>query len=228
MSPRPRTVTDDALIFATTKTMARLGPVKLTLAEVAKDAGVSAATLVQRFGSKRALLLAVSGAAARGTDQCFAALRAADRSPLDAVIDGATMMAEMTESPEELANSLAFLQIDVSDPDFRKPMVEMSRKTIDGYAQLLDEAVAAGELKPCDTRALARAVTAVAGGSIINWAVFRKGTAQAWVRADVETLLAPYRVTSPGSSRSRRSADHPAPRRRGAGTSRRAGSGTRR
>jgi AcrR family transcriptional regulator len=228
MCPRPRTVTDEDLIFATTKTMARLGPMKLTLAEVAKDAGVSAATLVQRFGSKRALLLAVSAAAARGTDECFAALRKDGRSPLDAVIDGASMLAEMTNSPEELGNSLAFLQIDVTDPEFRRPMLEMSRKTIDGYAALLEEAVAAGELKSCDTRALARAVTAVAGGSIINWAVFRTGSAVDYVRTDVETLLAPYRVTSPGSSRSRRSAARRAPRTRGGGTSPRAGSGRRR
>jgi AcrR family transcriptional regulator len=228
MSPRPRTISDEALLSATTKTMGRLGPVKLTLAEVAKDAGVSAATLVQRFGSKRALLLAVAASAADGIDECFAGSRADGQSPLEAVIDGAITFARMTKSPEELANSLAFLQIDVSDPDFRKPMLEVSRKTLEGYAALLDEAVKGGELRPCDTRALARAVSAVSGGSIINWAVFRKGTAADYVRADVETLLVPYRVTSPGSSRSRRSADHPAPRRRGAGTNPRAGSGTRR
>ena len=31
-----------------------------------------------------------------------------------------------------MANTLAFLQIDVSDPDFRRPMVEMSRKILKG------------------------------------------------------------------------------------------------
>jgi len=40
--------------------MGELGPAKLTLARVAKAAGLSPATLVQRFGSKRALLLALA------------------------------------------------------------------------------------------------------------------------------------------------------------------------
>ena len=59
MAGRPRTVSDEDLINATLRLMSRLGPVKLTLAEVAKEAGVTAATLVQRFGSKRALMLKI-------------------------------------------------------------------------------------------------------------------------------------------------------------------------
>lgn len=49
------------------------------------------------------------------------------------------------------------------------------------------------ELRACDTKQLARTINAVVGGSLIAWAVFRKGTAVAWVRADVEAVLAPYR-----------------------------------
>ena len=33
----------------------------------------------------------------------------------------------------------------------------------------------------------------MAGGSLIGWAVFREGTAESWVRGDLETLLAAYR-----------------------------------
>jgi len=40
---------------------------------------------------------------------------------------------------------------------------------------------------------MARAINAIAGGSLIAWAIFREGTAERWVRRDVETLLAPYR-----------------------------------
>lgn len=72
-------------------------------------------------------------------------------------------------------------------------MLVMSQRTVAGYRALLDEAIAAGEIVPCDTAGLARAVGAIAGGSLIAWAVFRSGTAEAWVRGDLETLLAPYR-----------------------------------
>ena len=194
MAPRPRTVSDEDLINATMRVMSRLGPVKLTLAEVAKEAGVTAATLVQRFGSKRAMMLKISSDAAGSADACFAMVRAAHpRSPLAAIYAAATAMTEHMGTPEELANSLAFLQIDISDPDFHAHTLEMSKKHVAGYRALLKDAIAACELEPHDTLRMARAINAIAGGSLIAWAIFREGTAERWVRRDVETLLAPYR-----------------------------------
>ena len=70
----------------------------------------------------------------------------------------------------------------------------VAKETLRGYRDLLDDAVEKGELEPCDTAALARALNAVVGGSLISWAVFRKGKAEQWVRADIESLLAPYRA----------------------------------
>jgi AcrR family transcriptional regulator len=194
MSPRPRTVPDEQVLGAAQRAMSRLGPAKLTLAEVAKEAGLSPATLVQRFGSKRGLMLALWAGAVDGIDACFAMLRPAHASPMAAVIAAATEMSRHTKSPEEMANHLAFLQIDLSDPEFHRNMLVMSRRTEDGYRALLDEAITAGELIRCDTSRLSRAINAIAGGSLIGWAVFREGPAADWVERDVETLLAPYRV----------------------------------
>jgi AcrR family transcriptional regulator len=190
---RPRTISDEEILLATMTTMARLGPIKLTLADVAKEAGVTAASLVKRFGSKRDLLLAVSHSASDGMAEAFEELRESP-SPLDALLRAATHLARFTKSAEEMANHLAFLQIDVSDPDFRKPMLEMSKTTLHGYEMLLNDAIKKKQLRRCDTKALARAINAVVGGSLIAWAVFRKGTAERWLRDDLETLLAPYRV----------------------------------
>lgn len=193
MSPRPRTVTDEAILNATLRAMSRLGPARLTLAEVAKDAGLAPATLVQRFGSKRGLLLRLSTDAAESVDACFTMLRARHRSPLAALIAAASFMTEHTASPEELANHLAFLQIDLSDPDFHRLTLKMSRRNLAGYTALLNDAVKAGELRRCDTARLARAISAVSGGSLIAWAIHREGTARQWVTEDLATLLAPYR-----------------------------------
>jgi len=195
MAARPRTASDEDLINATMRIMSRLGPVKLTLAEIAKEAGVTAATLVQRFGSKRRLMLKISSDAAKSADACFDMVRAAHPgSPIAAIIAAATMMTQHMGTPEELANSLAFLQIDISDPEFHTHTLEMSRKHLAGYKALLKDAIAAGELKPHDTLRMARAINALAGGSLISWAVFREGTAERWVKRDLETLLAPYRA----------------------------------
>jgi AcrR family transcriptional regulator len=192
---RPRTVSDDEILAATIRAMTRLGPVKLTLADVAEEAGLSPAALIKRFGSKRGLLLAVSSAGSTGMAESFRELRRRYASPLEALLVATTFMARHTKSAEELANHLAFLQIDVTDPAFREHMLVISRATLAGYAACIRDAIEARELRPCDAKAVARAVNAVVAGSLIAWAVFRKGSAERWVRDDVETVLAPYRVT---------------------------------
>jgi AcrR family transcriptional regulator len=211
MSPRPRTVTDEQIIEAVAKVIGRLGPAKLTLADVGKEIGLSAATLVQRYGSKRGLLLAMAASAVESVDACFDAVRAKHRSPLAAVIAAATDVTRYLDTPEELANHLAFLQMDLSDSDFHRLMVINSTKILEGYRRLLREAVDAGELVECDTGRLARAISAVCGGSLISWAAFRQGTAAAWVRTDVDTVLDPYRSSTPARKPRRPT---PAPARR--------------
>jgi len=66
---------------------------------------------------------------------------------------------------------------------------------------LLKDAIAAGELKDHDTTRMARAINAIASGSLIAWAILREGTAERWVRQDVETLLKPYRPARPRQRR---------------------------
>src|SRR5258707_1256462 len=107
MSPRPRTVSDADLLAATHRTVSRIGPSRLTLADVAAEAGVSPATLMQRFGSKRNLLLSLVRQGSGGTGTEMAALRAAHPSPLAALRAFAQCMAGMAPTPEELANHLA-------------------------------------------------------------------------------------------------------------------------
>lgn len=193
VTPRPRTVTDDEILAATGRAMSRVPPTRFTLAEVAREVGLAPATLVQRFGSKRGLLLALSAQSAASMDACFDMVREAHASPLEALFAAATEMARFSATPQELANSIAYLHIDLSDAEFHRYILESSRAMQRGYRALLDDAVVAGELKGCDTERVARVVEAVAAGSLIGWAIHRKGKADAWVRKDLETLLAPYR-----------------------------------
>ena len=196
MTPRPRTIDDAGILEAAARIVSRHGPARFTLADVGREVGLSAAALVRRFGSKRGLMLALAQTSVDGVDACFDAVRAAHPKPLDALLVAATEMTRYVDTPEEMANHLAFLQIDLSDPDFYRLMLENSKRMLAGYRKLLDEAIAAGEIRPCDTRRLARAVSAMSGGSLIIWAVMRDGTAEASVRKDLETLLAPYRTVA--------------------------------
>ena len=194
MTPRPRTVTDDAILQATATTIGRLGPSRFTLADVGGEVGLSPATLVQRFGSKRGLMLALARSSVAFADDCFAQIRAEHPSPREALVVAATFMAGMVESPESLANHLAFLQLDLSDPEFHAPALESHLANLRGYRALIEDAIEAGELAGCDAARLARTISATAGGSLIAWAIERRGDVRTYVQKDVEAVLEPYVV----------------------------------
>lgn len=191
---RRKTTPDAAVLTATLRVINRIGPARLTLADVAQEAGLAPATLLQRFGSKRGLLLAVAEQSMAGLDDCFARVRAAHASPLAALMASFEEVTRMCETPEALANNLAFLEIDLTDPDFHALALRSSRSTLAGYRALLDEAVAEREIVPCDTKRLARALSAMCCGSMLNWAILREGTVVQWLRDDMEILVAPLRA----------------------------------
>ncbi len=134
------------------------------------------------------------GVGARPPESCFAAARRETGSPLEALTRGLEDMAGMAPTPEELSNHLAFLQIDLTDPDFHKLALANALTNRNGIVELLDDAIAVGELRQCDTARLSVAVDAIAGGALINWASHREGTAREAIRDALETLLGPYRV----------------------------------
>jgi AcrR family transcriptional regulator len=193
MSPRPRKVSDSQLFAATHSVMSSVGPRELTLAVIAKEAGVTAAVLVQRFGSKRGLLLALSAKYSDGAGEFIQALAKQHASPLAALRAYADCMAGMAASPAALARSLAYLQIDMTDPDFRRHLVKQARATRAGLRRLVEAALEAGELdRSARPRQLARTIETVLSGSMITWGFYREGNAARWMRADLDAVLAPW------------------------------------
>ncbi len=173
--------------------MTRLGPGELTLAEIAAEAGVTAGALVQRFGSKRDLLLQLSAGAADGNAQFIRGLRKKQHSAIAVLRAYAECLADLAASPAALARSLAYLQIDLTDPDFRKHLLAQAKATRVALREVIDEAVGAGELSSdVDSDALARVIETALSGSLITWAIYRDGNAAPWLRADVDAVLAPY------------------------------------
>jgi AcrR family transcriptional regulator len=203
MSPRPKATSDAELLAAAHRVIMRLGP-NLTLADVAREASVSAATLVQRFGSKRGLLLAFAASGSPGLGEEFARIRRTSKSALAAIYATADCMAAMAQTPEMLANSVAFLQLDLSDPEFHKHAHAHSRAMQGEIKALLDEAVAAGDLVCRETTGLARAVQSMIGGALLQWAIDRDGKVTERLREDLEILLKPRTPAKASGRRERR------------------------
>ena len=202
MTPRPRETSDEQILAATSRVMQRRSPTQLTLADVAKEAGVVPATLIQRFGTKRGLLLAMCRTAPAAVPQEFAAARAKHASPLKALVELYVDCTAFAPTPDAMANGLAYLQIDLTDPDFHAITLAQFRVIRQETQKLLDEAAAARELRKCDTAGLARLLQHFNDGAMLSWAVYREGSVAAWVRRDLEALLAPYRSSGrPGRGR---------------------------
>jgi AcrR family transcriptional regulator len=204
MSPRTRLKPDSEILAGAVRIIERLGPSRFTLADVGKEVGVAPATLMQRFGSKRGLLLAIASQGASGVREEFARIRAECRSPLRAVEAVARCMAQMARTPEAVANHLAFLEMDLADPDFHRLALAHARQFGAELRALLDDAIRAGELRKCPTARLARAVQSIIGGSMLSWAIYREGKADAWIAADLETLFRPYRADAVSRRNARR------------------------
>lgn len=207
MSPRPRETSDEEILAATARVMQRRSPTQLTLADVAEEAGVVPATLIQRFGTKRGLLLTLCGTAPGGVAEQFAAARGRHRSPLKALIELYADCTSFAPTPEAMANGLAWLQNDLTDPDFHAIMLAQFRAIRDETKKMLDDAVVAGELRNCDTGEIARLIQHLNGGAMVAWAVYRQGSVSSWVRRELEALLRPYRrlaANSQSKDRARR------------------------
>ncbi|HEX2094727.1 MAG TPA: TetR family transcriptional regulator C-terminal domain-containing protein [Longimicrobiaceae bacterium] len=122
------------------------------------------------------------------------AARSAHASPLAALLDFATCASRFVRTPEEFANQIAFFQLDLTDPEFHALALEYFRVEREELRALLDDAVAAGELRPgTDTDRLARGVQVAVNGARVVWAVVREGTLEEWTREELEALLAPRR-----------------------------------
>jgi AcrR family transcriptional regulator len=193
MSPRPRKASDEDVFAATLQVMQRLGPTQLTLADIAERAGLTPGALVQRFGSKRALLLALSERFAGSTAAMFAELRATAPSPIATLYAYGDCMAGMGVSADALAHHLSWLQQDLIDPDFRRYTLIQARASRAELQRLVGDAITEGALKKSvDAVALARAIEITVGGSLMAWGIHQEGTAKAWVRQDLDALLRPY------------------------------------
>lgn len=191
--PRPRTVSDDAVLDAVLALAHRVGPARVTFAAVAAEVGLSAASLVQRFGTKRELLLAADK---RAIDRWVGALdRSTAATPLARVIEGLALAAGPVATPEQMANSVAMLQLDLADPDFHAETLRGARAVRSRIARELDAALVAGDLRPgTDVAMLGKLVETTYHGALIGWAIHREGTLIDWMREQLEAVLAPHQT----------------------------------
>ncbi|WP_327638589.1 TetR/AcrR family transcriptional regulator [Kribbella sp. NBC_00482] len=188
---RPRLVSDDAILDATRQVLAELGPAKLTLAAVGSRVGLAPPTLMQRFGSKRGLLLASAARSPLLVKLAAEEATARNASPLATLRDFALSAVAHIKRREELGNG--FVQLDVADPEFRQHALAHSAAIVDSCETFYRAAVEVGELREdTDVPALARHTLVCFSGALQVWTVNGWGSLPEFLTDQLDLMIAPY------------------------------------
>ncbi len=164
--PRPRRITDEAVLDAAVRVMLRTGPGGFTLAEAGREAGLSAATLLQRFGDKQTLVVRAL------TRDVAAFVRRLDEAPdapgREAVLDLFWLITPDTDDAEAFVDQLPWLREDFRHPELRRLSREM-------FIAL--RAAVAARLPPLPIPAdtAARLIEAQWQGAMNQWGFFQDG-----------------------------------------------------
>jgi AcrR family transcriptional regulator len=188
---RPRSVSDRRIFEALREVLGAVGPVEWTLQNLADRAGLTPPTLVQRFGSKRALLAAYLADSADATPKSFRStspdgdvLARLETALLEEIGGG-------DADPAHVAHHLALRQLAAADAELRPLVRRAARRRRKAIRKLLREAIDAGQLRRSTrVRKLARAVEVTAEGAVATWAVHRTRPLPAWLRRDLRRALA--------------------------------------
>jgi len=162
---RRKTISDETVLDVALRVMTTKGP-DFTLADIGAAAGIAPATLVQRFGDKRRLIVA---AFAQDNDAFAAALAGLSTGTGGAAVLAVfRLMPPGTEDVGAFADQLLWLRQDMRDPDLNRLARERFR--------LLREAVAARlpplAVPPADA---ARLVEAQWQGALNQWGIAPEG-----------------------------------------------------
>jgi AcrR family transcriptional regulator len=179
---RYRKISDEDVVESVATLLARDGPAALTFAAASKATGLSPATLVQRYGSRDALLQA---ALLWMWDQLDLETAAADATqPLDA--EGAIALLVRLSSGfgagDDPGQGLLLLREDYRDPVLRSRGAAWQRALSAALGRRLSD-------DPTGQERLGRLLAAQWQGAVIWWGFSRDGSLRGYLRRELRDWL---------------------------------------
>ncbi len=194
---RPRSFEDDAIFAATARVIARVGHDRLTLAAIAEAVGCSAPALVQRFGSKRALVRSYIEWSISHDQLRWDQVSSDDQSPIAAI--KARVQLPRSERPDEVSDpegfpSTVYFHLVAWEDEALRPLVEERRQTAEGeLRRMLELATEAGEISGCNEADLASTMFTAFQGAALQSLANPDNQIEKRLSNLVEALVAPYR-----------------------------------
>lgn len=190
---RPRQVEDDVVFMAMTTVLLRTGWSRMTVHQIAAELGVTPAALRQRFGAKRDLFLAFYRWATERLKAGVHQLPEGDGPPLDVIATMARLSVAPIETPEQMRNAMSPLTEIGESPEMRRIAAERFAAALTQTTELLERALARGDIVGADPPRLAVQLQNCLIGTSLVWSVTGAGTITDAVTEAVERTLAPYR-----------------------------------
>lgn len=192
---RPTETDDEELLAAASQVLLTEGPSGFTLAKAAHRGGVSAATLVKRFGSKQALFIRLSERWVQSQDDVLAAAATRHDSPLDRLRAVALQPYRDLDHPEHAAMQLAALAIDLQHDRMRELLDLGWGHARRHLARHATDAARAGQLLGCPPPdQVARLVSTAMEGGCLAWSVHPEGSLVDRLSADLDALLGAWTI----------------------------------
>ncbi len=195
---RTKTRNDEDILASIGQYLIREGIATFTFEKLSKEVGLSQATLVQRFGSKRSLLLQL---AQQNSQAIIALFRTTTQQyadePIKAIVQGFGGFVAGVKDKGNMAANLAFLQLAIQDPEIHSAIADSIHQLENMTIILLQSALDNKALQPgTDTVALARLVFTIYNGTIINWAMLNDTTdIQTELTHNLQMIFKPYLKT---------------------------------
>ena len=166
---------DEHLLDAADAVLSRTGSARFTLEMAAREAGVSAATFVKRFGSKRGLLIASSQRWVDAID--LDDIGGPDEPVLAALHRLSVESYTDSDDPDRAGNHVSSLAMDLGDPELTRLLAAGWDKKRRQLQTVIARAVDSGELSgapPPPTAA--RTLFALLEGTFLGWTVQPQGS----------------------------------------------------
>ena len=188
--PRKRSIPDEDLLDAALLVVREAGPDALSFGVLAPRAGLAASTIVQRFGTKAALLRAALGRAWDLLDAETARADAAAGPGPAGVVDLLVQLSGQYDEHGDFPDGLRVLAEDLRDPVLR----ERGRAWIATLGAAIERRLASA---PGGATGLGVLVVAHWQGTLTVWAFQRGEPLRTTVRRSLEQLLARLPIEGP-------------------------------
>lgn len=180
---RTKSIPDERVVELAVGLLVQAGPQGFTLAALGARAGLSAATLVQRFGSRAAVL---ERAIIRSSERMAISVPTAGAATVDALVGWLGAQTRGMETRQRLAGHMTLLMEDLRAAGGRRAtlanahVLEM-RHGIAKQLQVMGFA---------DAEAAATLLEAHWHGLVIQWGLAGKGSLRRWVEAGLRQAIA--------------------------------------